>query len=743
MTDTLHQWLDWARRLGLARKLAIALAIAALLSGTATYMGLQEGLDGEFSLSSIRSLLILDAALVLLLGVVVARRILLLWAERRSGGAGSRLHGRLVMLFSLVAVSPTILVAIFSGLFLHLGVEAWFTERVRTVLHESISVASAYLKEHQERIQQEAYVMGRSLDMEAFNLARNPQLLAQAVSAQARVRRFDEALVFERSEDMMRVVAQSQFALLLELSVPSIPIGALETAANGDVALLSSENDDRVRALVRLNAFPDSYLYVGYYVDPKVIQHQQETSEAVAELERLEGRSSGLEITFSIIFIMVASLLLLAAIWVGLSLATRLARPIMQLIDAAEKVGAGDLAARVPEPEAVDELSSLSRAFNRMTLELQSQQFALIEANRQLDERRRFTETVLSGVSAGVIGLDGQGNINLPNRSASELLGLELEPLIGLPLGEAVAEMADLFEAAQRRPDRLAQGEIRLMRDHGMRTLLVRIAPERLDDEVIGYVVTFDDVTQLLSAQRKAAWADVARRIAHEIKNPLTPIQLSAERLKRKYLKEITSDKDTFVICTDTIIRQVGDIGRMVDEFSAFARMPAPVMDRHDLRELVRQALFLQRNGAPDITFDADIPTEPLSLYCDSRQVSQALTNILKNAAESIQGRDGGAAEPGRIRLRLYEDGAHVVIEISDNGRGLPLELRDRLTEPYVTTRAKGTGLGLAIVKKIMEDHNGDLKLDDLAGKGARVRLIFDAAAHPAADAPIEATHGA
>lgn len=706
-------------------------------------MALRKGLDGEFDLSSILGLLYVDALLMLLLTVVVGRRIVLLWRERRSGGAGSRLHTRLVLLFSLVAVTPTILVAIFAGLFLHLGIEAWFTERVRTVLHESISVASAYLKEHQERIQQEAYIMARSLDLEAFNLSRNPQLLAQAVSAQARVRRFDEAVVFEREDGLMRVSARSQFALLLELSVPNIPPWAIETAEAGEVALLSSDNDDRVRALVRLNAFPDSFLYVGYYVDPTVIRHQQETSDAVEELERLEGRSTGLEVTFSVMFIMVATLLLLSAVWVGLSLATRLARPIIQLIDASDKVGGGDLTARVPEPEAIDELSSLSRAFNRMTQQLASQQSALIEANQQLDERRRFTETVLAGVSAGVIGLDGDGRINLPNRSASELLGIDLDHGIGQRLGEVVPEMAEHFTAAQRRPDRLSQAEIRLIRDHSIRTLLVRFAPERLEDQVTGYVVTFDDISQLLSAQRKAAWADVARRIAHEIKNPLTPIQLSAERLKRKYLKEIQSDKDTFTTCTDTIIRQVGDIGRMVDEFSSFARMPAPVMDYHDLRELVVQALFLHRNGYPDVTFEDSLPAEAVPLYCDSRQVGQALTNILKNAVESIRGREGTDLEPGRISLSMSAADHQVVIEITDNGRGLPLELRDRLTEPYVTTRAKGTGLGLAIVKKIMEDHNGDLKLDDLSGHGARVRLVFDATAQPVAEVSAEATHGA
>jgi two-component system nitrogen regulation sensor histidine kinase NtrY len=417
-------------------------------------------------------------------------------------------------------------------------------------------------------------------------------------------------------------------------------------------------------------------------------------------------------------------LLLTGAVWVGLTFATSMAKPIASLVAAAERVRGGDLAARVPAGDSDEEFSSLSRAFNRMTHQLQSQQSELIEANRQLDQRRRFTETVLSGVSAGVIGLDQQGRINLPNRSASLLLATDLDQHIGKDLTEVVPEMAGLIEEAERRPDRLAQGQIQLVRSGRARTLLVRVAAERLEGEAKGYVATFDDITELQAAQRKAAWADVARRIAHEIKNPLTPIQLSAERLKRKYLKDIATDRETFTACTDTIIRHVADIGRMVDEFSSFARMPAPVLRDEDLNEIVRQAAFLQRAATPEIRVETELPSTPTRINCDSRQVAQALVNLLKNAAESILLREG-VVPPGQITVRLGYEGEDTVLSVEDNGRGLPAEGRERLIEPYVTTHAKGTGLGLAIVKKIMEDHHGELVLDDRDGGGARVKLVF------------------
>jgi two-component system nitrogen regulation sensor histidine kinase NtrY len=432
----------------------------------------------------------------------------------------------------------------------------------------------------------------------------------------------------------------------------------------------------------------------------------------------------------------VALLLLVVAVWVGLNFATQIVRPIGGLVTAAERVRGGDLSARVPEAGANDEFASLSRAFNRMTNQLESQQRELVEANRQLDFRRRFTETVLAGVSAGVIGLDDFGHINLPNRSASVLLGTDLDLLIGHPLAEAVPEMAPLLEEAMRRPDRLAQGQIRIFTRGRPSTLLVRITVEADKRETRGFVVTFDDITELLSAQRKAAWADVARRIAHEMKNPLTPIQLSAERLKRKYLSQIQTDRETFEICTDTIIRQVGDIGRMVDEFSSFARMPTPVMRQENLLEITRQAVFLQRTAHSDITFEADLPTEPVIMACDGRLISQALINLLQNAVDAIHARQVAAESApaaGWIRVRLYTRGGRTALDVEDNGKGLPKDSRETLTEPYVTTRTKGTGLGLAIVKKIMEDHAGELLLDDLESGGARVSLIFPPGAGGAA----------
>jgi two-component system nitrogen regulation sensor histidine kinase NtrY len=443
-------------------------------------------------------------------------------------------------------------------------------------------------------------------------------------------------------------------------------------------------------------------------------------------------------------------LFLAAAVAIGISIAAQLADPISRLVGAADRIGAGDLSVRVPEGRKDDEMTSLSRAFNRMTDQIQSQQQELIEANRQLDERRRFTETVLTGVTAGVIGLDRYGRINLPNRSASALIGVDLDVAIGENLAEVVPAMAELLEEAVRRPDRVAQAQLQIIGPN-THTLLVRIATEQDDEGISGFVVTFDDITELLSAQRKAAWADVARRIAHEIKNPLTPIQLSAERLRRNYLKEIKKDPDTFRICTDTIVRHVEDIGRMVDEFSSFARMPAPVLKPEDLTAIVERAVFLERTAHSDISFALNFASRPVTVRCDSRLTSQAVINIVKNAVEAIEARivNTGPNPPGQIVVSVDETEGRVVVAVEDNGKGLPKRGRERLTEPYVTTRTKGTGLGLAIVKKIMEDHQGELLLDDAEAGGARVRLVFLTEAHgavrvarPAADVDTVA-HGA
>jgi two-component system nitrogen regulation sensor histidine kinase NtrY len=717
---------SWGQRVGLARKLAVALTLAAIGSGVATYTLLtSESPLGGPSPRTVFALLAVDIVLLLLLAGLVAWRLFGVWVERRSGAAGSKLHVRLVVMFSLVAVTPAIVVALFSAALIHFGVEQWFNQRVTTALDESMAVANAYLEEHQQIIGGDALAMANDINREGASLLHSPNRLSKMVGTQAAVRGLSEAVVFD---DSGQVLARAGLEFSMELSIDRIPQWAFDRVHSGEVTVLTNPGDERVRALVELEGgLTPTYLYVGRFVDPKVLDHLERTSRAVAEYKELEGSRFSLEVTFSAIFVVVALLLLLAAVWVGLTLATRLARPIAELIDAAERVRTGDLSARVDEEAASDELGSLSRAFNRMTMQLDTQRRELVGANLELDERRRFTETVLAGVSAGVIGLDRLACIELPNRTAAEFLASEPEALVGRPLSDVVPEFRDLLESVRRRPERPVQHEMKLTRGGRTRVLLVRIVAEQGEIDVTGYVVTLDDITELLSAQRTAAWADVARRIAHEIKNPLTPIQLSAERLRRKYLKHIESDRETFITCTDTIVRHVGDIGRMVDEFSAFARMPAPMMKPEDVLEVVRQTVFLLRNGYPDVAFETELPEGKLKMPCDARQVAQALTNLLKNAVEAIQGREGKNLPKGRVVVRAARQGGNVVVSVEDNGKGLPLEERDILTEPYVTTRMKGTGLGLAIVKKIMEDHGGALILEDLEGTGARVSLVFDA----------------
>ena len=400
--------------------------------------------------------------------------------------------------------------------------------------------------------------------------------------------------------------------------------------------VLTSNADDRVRALVRLDNFIDAYLYVGRFVDARVLDYMERTRQAIDEYRALEVRRSGIQVTFAMIFGVVALLLLLAAVRVGLAFANRLAMPISRLISAADRVRVGDLTASVPEDEEGHEIDHLSRAFNRMTAQLASQRAELINANNQLDERRRFTETVIGGVSAGVLGLDRQGRITLPNRSAADLTAASPDDLIGRPLIAVIPEVAGLLASVATAPERPAEAQIELKRPDGTHTLLARVAAQYDGSGVTGYVVTFDDITELLAAQRKAAWAEIARRIAHEIKNPLTPIRLSAERLQRKYLPQIKDHRDAFANSTNTIIRQVDSIGRLINEFSAFARMPAPVFASESGRELVRQAVHLQQEARPEIRFETQLPDADVRLYCDAQQVAQALTNLLQNAVESV-----------------------------------------------------------------------------------------------------------
>lgn len=716
----------WARRVRLRHKLVIAFVLASVASAIATYAAMTRVPFFNHDPSTIMILCMLDLGFLVMLGTIVTQRILSIWMRRRRKQAGSRLHVRMIGVFTLLAVAPAILVAMFAAIFFYFGVEDWFSTHVRTSLNESLEVAQAYLEEHKQGLRGDVLSMANDLNRQAVVLSENPVRFAQAVSAQAYLRNLTEVIVFDGSG---KILARS--GLSFALSFEPITDDMRRHATQGDVVLIVSDNDDRVRALVRLDNFVDTYLFVGRPVEPKVLAHMETTQKAVNEYKQLEGKRFGLQVTISLIFVAVALLLLLAAVWFGLNFATRLVRPISDLIGAADRVRGGDLTARVLEAqkEGDDELDLLSRAFNRMTSQLENQRSELVEANRQLDLRRRFTEAVLTGVSAGIIGLDPEYRINLMNASAAWFFGVDDPNSLDGELINILAPELQAILDIMPRGSRSSDGQVEIRRPgKPARTLLVRVSSELAGAEVKGYVVTFDDVSDLLSAQRKAAWADVARRIAHEIKNPLTPIQLSAERLRRKYAKEIQTDPEVFLTCTDTIVRHVDDIGRMVDEFSAFARMPAPVIKDHELKEICRQTVFLQSTGRVDIRYIQEMPPQPCIAQCDTRQIAQALTNLLKNAAEAIDARPAllnGALLPGEVRIRLAQTQELVTLSVEDNGKGLPVEERNSLTEPYVTTRSKGTGLGLAIVKKIMEDHHGKLVLADRPGGGAVVSLIW------------------
>ncbi|MBN8891415.1 MAG: PAS domain-containing sensor histidine kinase [Rhodospirillales bacterium] len=725
---------SWLRRLIdmlMGRLSTLLLALFALALGVVTFVVLAGGLPRP---NQVVGLVLGNLVVLLLLGALLAARRTRMWMERRRGAAGARLHVRLVLLFGGVAVTPAIVVAIFSTVFFHLGIQAWFNEPVRTALRESLEVSRGYAEEHRNNIRADALSMANDLSRAGRMLAFDPSGFANFLATQTTLRGLTESLIYEPVTG--QVIASAGAVEGPAAALP--PSWATDQALKGGVAVLGSADSTRVRAVVALDATPALLLMVGRPVDPAILDHITRTEQAVAEYDRLDKNQSGLQITFALIFALVALLVLAAAVLIGLLLANQIARPVGGLIMAAERVRAGDLMVRVPEADTGDELAGLSRAFNRMTGQLAAQRTELMDAYSQIDARRRFTEAVLSGVSAGVIGLDAEGHIELPNRAAGQLLGLDLLGETGRPLDEVVPEFAPLLDAARANPARPHTAEVQIGPPGHRRTLLLRIgadrsglageAAEEADAEAAApafhFVATFDDITELQSAQRKAAWADVARRIAHEIKNPLTPIQLSAERLKRRFTREITSDPETFIQCADTIVRHVGDIGRMVDEFSAFARMPQPVIRPEDVGRVAREALVLQRTARPQIAWVTEIPERGPVAPCDRRLLGQALTNLLQNAADSVamaargvgEGAacaDAGRAEAGRIEVRVRESGGMVEVEVADDGIGLPAQDRDRLTEPYVTHKPKGTGLGLAIVKKIMEDHGGTVLLDD------------------------------
>jgi len=708
------------------------MALLALAASGYLYLTLKSLNPSDGIPPSLIGLAIVIFATVLGLGALIAWRLVRLWAERRSGQAGSRLHTRLVVTFSLVAVVPTILVAIFAAVTLNLGVEAWFSSHVKQALGGALRVAEAYQDEHERSLISDARDIVNTLqkDPEIFDWKSD---------------KVQVGILFTKLADMTRnhglpasfVITSSGRVLSStvpivnrnpSLTKPPIPTTeAFNIARDGTIVIDGKPDQGIVYALVRLTALNDAYIVLVRSVEPKVIGYYQRTQEVIGQYKAMDRSRSTVLLTFAGLYAAVSLVILLAAIWLGLWAANRIVRPISRLISAAERVSEGDLKAQVAVDRGDDEMGTLGHAFNRMTQQLDAQRSALVTANQQNEERRRFTETVLAGVSAGVIGIDADGKITIVNRAAARLLNATPEELEGQHYVEAVPELAALVRRAIQEPVGRSSGEATLKRGSTTRQLSVQVTNEQ-GRQASGYVATFDDITDLVSAQRTAAWADVARRIAHEIKNPLTPIQLSAERLKRKYLERVGEDSAVFEQCTNTIIRQVGDIGRMVDEFSSFARMPTPVMRRECAQELLSQPLFLQRESHPEISFETQQPKEMIYFECDGRLVSQALTNIIKNATEGIASRiANGDDAPGKISVAIETSDSLIAFRVTDNGIGLPAEQRHRLTEPYVTTRAKGTGLGLAIVRKVMEDHGGEILLEDAAedGKGAQVSLVF------------------
>ncbi len=585
------------------------------------------------------------------------------------------------------------------------------------------------MAEHTNDIRLDALAIANDLSQNGTIFYGDANGFASFLVNQTAMRGLTEAVIFEPLTG--QVIASAGLLAGMGAVIPSA--ADIASARNGQVVVVSAPDATLERAVIQLDSTPPLMLLIERPIDPAILDHVQRTEAAVAEYQRLSKNRAGLEVSFALIFATVALLVLSAAVLIGLVIANQIARPIGHLMRAAERVRAGDLAVRVPETATGDEVAGLSRAFNRMTGQLAAQRAELMDAYGQLDERRRFTETVLAGVSAGVIGLDAKGRIELPNRAAAEFLGLDLLSRIGQRLAEVVPEFAGLIDAVMAAPEKPVTAEV----EHGpamaKRMLLVRIGAELKAGVADGFIVTFDDVTELLSAQRKAAWADVARRIAHEIKNPLTPIQLSAERLKRRFAREITSDAEGFKQMADTIVRHVGDIGRMVDEFSTFARMPAPVMKPELLERILREALVLQRVATPRIDWQVEIETPDVRILCDRRLIGQALTNLLQNAVDAVAMRDGAH----RVKLRLAAAGGQAVLSVTDDGIGLPETDHGKLTEPYVTHKPKGTGLGLAIVRKIMEDHGGRLELGrNPDGPGAVVSLCL-----PLLDSAVQTTN--
>ncbi|HZH52206.1 MAG TPA: PAS domain-containing sensor histidine kinase [Microvirga sp.] len=681
---------------------------------------------------------VINGALIVLLIGIVAWQTKRLMRERRAGAAAAGLHVRIVGLFSLVAVLPAILVAIVATVTLDRGLDPWFTSSLKELMTNTVEIAKSYREMQCRTLARETQLMAADLNRAKVLYDADQKVFRDFLQSRAIFLGFPLAMILEPNGAVVEKIEVKRIE-----GIPEPTVADLDDANSTDALCLFPRNGNVFRSMLTLEAHGGRVLYVAREVDPRAVEFPLVAEAGMAFYNALDQKKAGVQIAFASMFTLIALIVLLSAIWFGLNFANRLVSPIRRLIHATDQVATGNFYVQVPVRRGEGDLAHLGETFNKMTSELRHQHDRLTAASDLIDRRRRFTEAVLAGVSAGVIGIDAEGRITIVNPSAEALLGTSRDELLGRSITLVLPEVADLVEEMSQGRQRLMQRQIQFTRKGKERTINVRVTSEQARSEERELVITLDDITDLVTAQRTSAWADVARRIAHEIKNPLTPIQLSAERIRRKYGKVITTDREVFDQCTDTIVRQVDDIKRMVDEFSSFARMPKPAIGDEDLVETIRQVVFMMRIAHPEIQFTDDLPAGPVVAPFDRRLLSQAITNIVKNATEAISAVP--EEERGQGQISVILDGTHpdyLILAVTDNGKGFPVEGRQRLLEPYMTTREGGTGLGLPIVSKILEDHGGGMELvDNPAGRGGQVRMWIPKTKHVAeeetSDAPV------
>ena len=708
----------WLDKLETGPVLAGGLVISVCLVAAAFGLGSSPSLAGPLGPASplVLTLLGVNFVLIVALGALVAWRVVRL-ASEQTGDAGARLHLRFVAQFATAAVLPALVVALFFGALVTRGVDNWFDARVENVMEDSARVAVSYLQEQADNIRDHAALMARDLnELGPTQLADSPVAFSQLLRQQAQDNGFVAAYIIDGEGRVLASAADNDAPRFL---LP--PPAAFSSADQGEMFERPFEHSDVFRALYRLRSFPSAYLYVVWPVRPGVFSHLKESETSIHAYRDAKASRGRIQFSFAAIYVEVVLVVLLGAVSVGMSAASSIAGPIARLVQASGKVAGGDLSVRIDSADNIEEINGLFRAFNHMTRDLQAQQNALVAAHTEAESRRQFVETMLFGVSAGVIGLDPAGRISVVNRQAASLLELP-EARLGLPLGDLVPEFHEVVERASGAGVQLEE-DVDVVRGAESRRLRLRVghSPD-------GLVLTFDDITapRGRAAQRRLEGCRPPHRPRDQEpagrRSCSRPTAGCGAKYRRRRSPAIW--RPSTAAPTAGIIRQVGDIRSMVDEFSAFARMPAPKFARTDAAELLRQAVFAQRVADPGTQIEISVPPGEVGLLCDVRMIGQALTNLLKNAGEAIAARRGGGAHAGRIVARLILEDGCAAFEVEDNGVGLPAKDRDRLTEPYVTTREKGTGLGLAIVDRIMEEHGGELALTDASVlPGAKVTL--------------------